>query len=65
MVERWEWFERGEPQKEGMQGSADVWSLHFLERIANAPPVLSHPMIAALFTLNRLLGGYQLGLVSM
>jgi len=57
--------ERGEPRKEGMQGSADVRSLHLLKRIANTPPVLSLPMIAAPFTFNRLLGGYQWGLVSM
>ena len=38
-------------------------SLHLLERVANSPPVLSLALIAAVFAIDRPLGGDQLGFV--
>ena len=40
-------------------------SSHFLERIANSPPVLTLTTIAALFAFDRPLSGDQLSFVSV
>jgi hypothetical protein len=50
-------------RSKGLQGSADVRSLHLLERVANSPSVLSLALIAALFAFDRPLGGDQLSFV--